>query len=37
MRRWIAGLSFRASVMLTILVAAITIALIVWDVIETPF
>jgi hypothetical protein len=37
MRRWIDELSFRTRVMLTIFVVAITIAMIVWDVIEKPF
>jgi hypothetical protein len=33
MRRWIDELSFRQRVVLTILVVAITVAVIVWDVI----
>jgi hypothetical protein len=37
MRRWIDELSFRTRVMLTILVGAIAIAVIVWDVSEKPF
>jgi hypothetical protein len=37
MRRWIDELSFRTRVILTILVGAIAIAVIVWDVIEKPF
>jgi hypothetical protein len=37
MRRWIDELSVNMRVVLAVLVAAITIAVIVWDVIEKPF
>ena len=37
MRRWIDELSFGMRVVLTILIVAITMAAIVWEVIEKPF
>ena len=37
MRRWIDELSFGMRVVLTILIVAVTMAVIVWEVIEKPF
>jgi hypothetical protein len=37
MRRWIDELSFRARVVLTVLVVATMIAVVAWDMIEMPF
>jgi hypothetical protein len=37
MRRWIDELSFRTRVVLTVLVVAIMIATMAWDMIEMPF
>jgi hypothetical protein len=37
MRRWIDELSFRVRVVLMVLVVAIVIAVVAWDMIETPF